>query len=539
MGSREFLQTSLFRKYLNYSERSRQDVQASEMYVGITKDASDLAEGYTAAVELLQKVGKLIVLISFVFLENPRALFPAILMPLSMIAFAVYRSSVLVQARKKIEKKSEAVLGIVQQSCDKYRLVADFMQRPQMADMFHRKVDGLGKANLHIEVVELNNQYFIKWLAPISIGGYIMLGSSAVLSRTVGLGVFIATIKIFTELSHEFVEVFALVMKVLCAIGPLQQLTLFFNKETDLMKMKQLNRQRRQMTAGKRNTLLGGALPGAANGPQVPSSAPVFRTDLVNISVQGLSYTPPTRPTPLLQNITAELGQGSMVAVVGPHGSGKTTLLRLLGHTIFPDDGFIFVPTHLRILHLEQELMFFDLSVWHNLTFGLGHAHRADPALVKTICEALIMDKTLKLLKDELEGQSPDGDDDDSTEESTDNFNVKARSSWLRELSYTEKAKMHLARALIVNPEMLVLQRPLIHYDETTSKVVMQVLLRHVKNRGFFLPKATAYLRRPRTCFFSPTRRDQVAVADHIWTINSKGSVTEIQMNELKDDMLP
>ncbi len=37
------------------------------------------------------------------------------------------------------------------------------------------------------------------------------------------------------------------------------------------------------------------------------------------------------------------------MAVTGPHGSGKATLLRLLGHVVFPQDGSIFIPSHLRV----------------------------------------------------------------------------------------------------------------------------------------------------------------------------------------------
>ena len=46
--------------------------------------------------------------------------------------------------------------------------------------------------------------------------------------------------------------------------------------------------------------------------------------------------------------------QGKLVALVGPHGSGKKTLLSLMGHMIFPNDGSIFIPSHLRILHVTQ-----------------------------------------------------------------------------------------------------------------------------------------------------------------------------------------
>ena len=43
----------------------------------------------------------------------------------------------------------------------------------------------------------------------------------------------------------------------------------------------------------------------------------------------------------------------------------------LVGHTIFPQSGTLFVPTHLRILQVSQDAALLGLSAWRNLTFGV------------------------------------------------------------------------------------------------------------------------------------------------------------------------
>ena len=48
------------------------------------------------------------------------------------------------------------------------------------------------------------------------------------------------------------------------------------------------------------------------------------------------------------EKVSIQAQQGQLVAVTGPHGSGKATLLRLLGHVVFPQEGSIFIPSHLR-----------------------------------------------------------------------------------------------------------------------------------------------------------------------------------------------
>ena len=57
---------------------------------------------------------------------------------------------------------------------------------------------------------------------------------------------------------------------------------------------------------------------------------------------------------------------------------------------VFPQQGFIFIPSHLRVLHVTQEAIVLTTSAWRNLTFGQrglepqrvrrnGWRHRKDP----------------------------------------------------------------------------------------------------------------------------------------------------------------
>merc|ERR1712187_935736 len=65
-------------------------------------------------------------------------------------------------------------------------------------------------------------------------------------------------------------------------------------------------------------------------------------------------------------------------------------------------------------------------------------------------------------------------------------------------LSNTEVAKLHLARALIMNPEILILQRPLSYHDHPDEcKKILDTIIEHNKNRGVELPKDTVHRRRP------------------------------------------
>merc|ERR1711879_8306 len=69
---------------------------------------------------------------------------------------------------------------------------------------------------------------------------------------------------------------------------------------------------------------------------------------------------------------------------------------------------------------------------------------------------------------------------------------------WQDSLTNTELAKISLARAFVVNPEVLVLHRPLYGLKEKTASLVLNLIREQVVHRGLCLPQSSARNRRPR-----------------------------------------
>ena len=51
---------------------------------------------------------------------------------------------------------------------------------------------------------------------------------------------------------------------------------------------------------------------------------------------------------------------------------------------------------------------------------------------------------------------------------------------WEHKLAATDKAAIHLARALVMNPEVLVLNRPTIYFDDETQGEIFGLIKEHV-----------------------------------------------------------
>lgn len=439
-----------------------------------------------------------------------------------------------------------------------------------MCELFAEKCAELIEAKMPVEIFKLNNDYFPRWLGPVFTGIYIAVQADAVLTGALSVGTFLATIKVFSELGEEFTEGYKKFMKIVACFVPLRKLTHLLNMETDLMFWKNQNRKRRELTKMARLEVMHAhdepTSPTSATNMQGQSwekpseKAQEFRTDKIEIKVRGLCFAFPAQaPNDVVdryvfQNVNLHCPQGDLVAVLGSHGSGKSTLMKLLGHKLFPDDGMVFIPTHLRILHVSQQPCLLGLSPWRNLTFGRPHAV---PARVRSICEEMRMHQTWNLASKELKrlvktghiskkdmAMSEDDDGETSGEDEVE-FEEEHNESdvaWQETLSSTEVSKIHLARALIMNPEVLVMHRPLMNYDVETSNLIMDIIRRNVDNRGFHVDIHTRDRRRPRTCFFTPTTPQQARKADTIWNVvvqdNSPATVEQHATQTERDSLL-
>ncbi|CAE6921301.1 lolD [Symbiodinium natans] len=520
---RLYLQASLFRRYLNYSEESRVSVPPADMQHALSLGSKSAAEGYTKVMDLFQKFGQLAVFTYFTLRENPDAIYLILAMPSLMAIFLAFKACMPLdrEGRKDIEA---SVLSLAAEVCQRYRLIADYFQRPQMNEIFARQTNELRREYIPENIEGVNNEYFPKWLGPVFVAAYIALDAQNVFDATISLGTFLATISVMKDISSEFADAYTLILDLAGTFGSIQYLTTYFNKETDLLTWKGVNRTRRELTRQARDKAFAKAET-PADGIE-DRSAVLYKTDLIPIQLSNMCYGW-IRHEPIFENVNVSVDQGKLVAVMGSHGSGKATLLKLLGHMVFPTDGAIFIPSHLRILHVTQEAFILNLSAWQNLIFGCPNPHTVDPRRVRRICERLKMKVTLELIKDDLEkqeklrGSPSNADEEDSEEEEEGEKDFRgAGSAWQESLTYSEKVKLHLARALIMNPEVLVLQRPLHHYDKKTGELVLDLLKENVQSRGLELPEKNRVHRRPRTCFFTVEAETDAHRADVVWYID-------------------
>jgi NitT/TauT family transport system ATP-binding protein len=168
------------------------------------------------------------------------------------------------------------------------------------------------------------------------------------------------------------------------------------------------------------------------------------------------SFTQEGKEQVVLQNIDFNVGEGEFLCIVGPSGCGKTTLLRMIAGLDFPTKGSITEgdtgiskPSRERGYVFQQYSLFPWLSVIENVTFGLE---------LKGIGEEERLIKAREYLK--MVGLS------------------QAENSYPKELSGGMKQRVAIARSLVNDPHVLLMDEPFSALDVQTRHKLQEELVR-------------------------------------------------------------
>jgi phospholipid/cholesterol/gamma-HCH transport system ATP-binding protein len=174
------------------------------------------------------------------------------------------------------------------------------------------------------------------------------------------------------------------------------------------------------------------------------------------IRVESLGHRFSSDSPWIYQGIDFQLKQGECLAILGPSGSGKTVLLKSMAGLILPAEGRVKIGTQDLGMLFQKNALFDSMSALENLLFPLREK--------KSFSIAEAKERSLEMLKSVgLETSAhlfPD------------------------ELSGGMQKRLGLARAWMMEPEVLFYDEPTAGLDPVTSRSIAALMRQRARNLG-------------------------------------------------------
>jgi ATP-binding cassette, subfamily B, multidrug efflux pump len=375
-----------------------------------------------------------VIAIALMLSINPRLTLLS-LIPLPFVSLAVYYFGRAIQRRfEAIQEQLSEISAVAQENLAGVRVVRAYRQEPFELDRFRAANAEYVRRNRGLIAVQGMYYPTMGLLMGAATVIVLWLGSREVVAGRMTVGALVAFNAYLVMLSWPMIA---------------------FGWVTNLLQ--------RGMASWKRMLDVLDAVPGIGD----RDVDPMFRSKTGGAAIvrgevefRGLTFAHGDRV--ILNDISAVIPAGTTTAIVGATGSGKSTLLHLLPRLYDPPPGTVFVDgvdvrrmplSHLRgaIGFVPQEPFLFSATIAENIAFG-ARGDQEDRERVEEAARVARLDKDL--------ADFPHGYDTIVGERGI-------------TLSGGQKQRTAIARALVVNPRILVLDDALSAVDTYTEEEIL------------------------------------------------------------------
>lgn len=432
------IRNDILKKLLILPQRYFSENRTGEIYVRTTEDVARVREYfgpvYMYTINTITRAGFIITMMVIV---NPQLTLWALLPLPFLSAFAYWVSGFIHRYQTIIQEQYSRIAGRANEAFSSIRLIKSYNRESYEQELFDLESESYRQKKLRLDLVESLFHPTLNLLIGLSVIIVIWQGGRMVIEGSITVGNI-----------AEFVIYVAYLTWPVASLGYT------------------VNRFQKSLASWERIRAL-------MEEPVEILSEPDRYDELDmngRIEFQNVSFRYPGTEENVLKNLNFTIEAGENVAIVGRTGAGKSTLVQLIPRLFDPTEGTILLDgkdlsdwpleqLRRRIGYVPQETFLFSTTIRENIGFGVLEASEAQ---IQTAAEkAQLLDNILEFEK---------------------KFETMVGERGIT-LSGGQKQRTAIARALVKNPSILILDDSLSAVDTKTEDAILQHLLREFEGR--------------------------------------------------------
>lgn len=407
--------------------RISEDVSKVRMYIG------------PSLMYLINMIILVFLVLSYMFSVNERLTW-FVLIPMPILSLSIFFvSSIINKKSEKIQKSLSNLSTFVQEAFSGIRIIKSFAKEDKFVETFTTESENYRRESLSLTKVDALFSPSISFLIGMSTVICVYVGGQEIIAGKITAGNITEFIMYVFMLTWPLTALGWTSGQIQRAAASQKRINEFLKIKTDIVS-----------TENKKPELKG------------------------KISFQNVSFIYPDTGIEALKNVTFDINEGESVAIIGSTGSGKSTIANLLLRMYDVSDGKILYDgieiqtldiSHFRnqMAYVPQDVFLFSETIKNNIQFGINGI--SDEKIYESARKAVIYDNIM----DFEEG-----------------FETKIGERGIT-LSGGQKQRISIARAIIRNPKILVLDDCLSAVDTNTENAILNNLKEIMKDKTTFL----------------------------------------------------
>ncbi|PRR83723.1 ABC transporter ATP-binding protein [Clostridium vincentii] len=350
------------------------------------------------------------------------------LMPLPFAIFIMFKIGKSVRKRfKKVQENFSAISDRVQENINGIRVIKAYVQEDEEVRKFEELNDKMAKSNLDMVRVSSYLSPLIEICFSISFVLNLIIGGNMVLDGRISLGDFIAFNGYLTMIMIPIVSIGRIITRFQRGMASLNRLNEIFNANVDIKEVEN-------------------SIKTSAKG---------------SVDIKNLYFSYPGSEEKVLKDINLSIPEGHTLGIIGKSGSGKSTLVNLL----------------LKMYNTESDRIFFggiDINDYQlkALRDSFGFVPQDNFVFNASIADNIKFFKEI-YLDEEVIAAAKNSCIFESVMAFSEGFNTILGERGVN-ISGGQKQRISIARALIRNPEILILDDALSAVDTITERQILK-----------------------------------------------------------------